>query len=714
MTGINPFENNIVHEPRAIEKSLTGLNDVPLNQLLHQFARLESDSKPRRIRAGHAQFVISPQPGYGKSHLIGRLFKKLNQRATRIYLLPFQDASACWKTILLKIVQEMSFPDSASVQSADTDAPTQLEAFAHGIIIHLLMDAVACGGMRSNPDTLAFMCNRPFQEIRRNRSWLAWLRHNEHQFKLQLSKQAARYGFELNVSAYSWLSVLLMCAFPLQYELKAACLDWLKGGSLDVNEARRIGVRPADIPNAEMSLGETSQLCLQRIADFCQLAGFFRPFLFCFDQTEIFSRNAEGAKEFGAVIMTLADWPNQMTLVTANQTPWSAGIRPHWHDAQLQRLSQPIELEALNRDQALELIEQRFEGLDMDHAKHRFSGDYQWMDELNPTSGSEMGIRTFLDDCNKRWLSLAGETPLPVTIEALYNKNIQKIKAEPKRLVFDPDILRWLVRDAANGADGIVSANYYVSPKGYVTLMWRMNGQTRYFGFESGSHWRRWQAIAWEAVRLCRGASNARVVFFRSPELDPIPGAWKIADQIQTACRTCLHIMVLTRSELAELYAGYDLYLEAESGDIPFQANEVLVFLRDALAPFWQKIQTSTNPPAPHGDRNPEQSPDRIQDRVQAQIVRVPPSPGHSQHSGNPLQGPINVCTRDYERGRKAHGIPVGVFTQNSHLPKGFAVFSGATGFGEQFNPDHKAPAAHLFDNGAVDSSQAGQKIGSL
>lgn len=604
--NINPFENNIVHAPREIEKAVRGLNDAPLNELLQQFARLESGPRPLKTISGHARFVVSPQPGYGKSHLIGRLFQKLSSRATCIYLLPFQDAGGCWKTILLKMMQELSFPDNVPSSAMPVEAPTQLEALAHGIVLHLLTSAVAGKRMSVSKNTLKHLPTRPYQEIRQNQRWLTWVNTNRNHFKEELIRQTKQHGLTLKASPYSWMSVWLTYAYSTQSELKETCLDWLKGGSLDPEEARQIGIRPADLPSPEMSSREANQLCEQRIADLCHLAGFFRPFLFCFDQTELFSKTVEGAQAFGAVVMTLTDWPNQMTVVTTNQMPWSA-IKVHWQDAELHRLGPPIELEALNRAQALELIVQRFEGLELGDLPARFTGDGHWLMELLGGAGHEMGIRTFLDECSKRWRSLTGDEPPPaLTITALYNKSIQKIKADPKRLVFDPDTLRWLVYNGIRNLNGI-SAEKYVSSSGYVTLRWRWNDHLRYFGFESGSNWKRWQAIMREAQRLCSGEPEARVVFFRTPELPPIPGNWSIAPQIQAACRTCLQIMTLSRNELLALYAAYDLYLEAESGDIPFEAGAVLSFLQETLAPFWQKIRKPLPAPAAVG-KNPNQA----------------------------------------------------------------------------------------------------------
>jgi hypothetical protein len=89
---VNPFEDDVVTEPRRISFSVEGLNDKPLEQLIARFRELTEGELPRwQIAAQKAQLVVSPDRGYGKSHLLGRLFKRLGEEATLIYLRPFQD-----------------------------------------------------------------------------------------------------------------------------------------------------------------------------------------------------------------------------------------------------------------------------------------------------------------------------------------------------------------------------------------------------------------------------------------------------------------------------------------------------------------------------------------------------------------------------------------------------------------------------------------------
>jgi hypothetical protein len=47
--------------------------------------------------------------------------------------------------------------------------------------------------------------------------------------------------------------------------------------------------------------------------------------------------------------------------------------------------------------------------------------------------------------------------------------------------------------------------------------------QRTLFGFESGAHWKRWQATAREAAR-CFGEDGAKSVFLPTAELNPTPG----------------------------------------------------------------------------------------------------------------------------------------------------------------------------------------------
>jgi len=74
---VNPFDKDIVHQPRDNPPSVESLNqEYWIGCWVHL---LSPDSGP--IGERQTELVLSPAPGYGKSHLIGRLFEALSERA---------------------------------------------------------------------------------------------------------------------------------------------------------------------------------------------------------------------------------------------------------------------------------------------------------------------------------------------------------------------------------------------------------------------------------------------------------------------------------------------------------------------------------------------------------------------------------------------------------------------------------------------------------
>ncbi len=588
---INPFgKDSVSGFPRNIEKPVPGLNDEPLESLLWQFEKLEKNSLPRKDMLDKAQFVMSLAAGFGKSHLIGRLFDKLRGRATLVYLSPFEDASTCWKTILLKMVQELKFPDT---EDAGNEGPTQIEAFAHGILIHLTVNAIENGAISSDikRSMIQALQKITVEELKNQEKWLDWIRSNFNGLIQQFVQQLQRRGINLNASPLSWLRVLFTYTyFPSDIELRETCMDWLQGGCIDSDDAKRIGIRLKDIPNADISISVFNETCKHRILDFCKLAGFFRPFVFCFDQIENYGKDVTLVKAMGSVIQVLVDEiHNQMTVVTANYPLWSEQIKPFLEPAYQDRLSLPLELEGLNKHQAMELIVQRLKCWRLENEKDCFIGDGNWLNELFIV---ELGIRDFLKLCSGRWKELKGQSSKQLTIAEYYKKSVEEVKTQPNHLVFDPSTLYWLARKVAEGLPDI-SVEEYKSQKGYFTLLWKSEDRQIFFGFESGSNSSRWQAIVREAEIHYSANNETKIVFFRTSELPEIPAQkWKkIGPVIEKAEQQYLHIIRLKKSEMPVLYAARTLYVDAKEGNIRFQPQEVLEFIRGQLKSFWERIR---------------------------------------------------------------------------------------------------------------------------
>ena len=206
--AVNPFDDDVVKEPRDIPVSVLGLNDAPLHTVLQTFGKLEDGRKQGdQIGAGKAQLVISPERGYGKSHFLGRLFETLDRRATRIYLRPFQDPQRCWHSILLQTVQELERTESPGLETESN--PTQIGTFANGVISGLTVLRI---DDKSEP-------------------WFKWIR-NVFKSRKDLHKLAAKLRAHipnLNGRHEAWLRILYGYAFSPEDDWKrTVAVKWIR------------------------------------------------------------------------------------------------------------------------------------------------------------------------------------------------------------------------------------------------------------------------------------------------------------------------------------------------------------------------------------------------------------------------------------------------------------------------------------------------------
>lgn len=601
MIEINPFDDLIVNEPRQREPAVTGLNEKPLQALLAQFQRLAEGAPPHPPRRlPHAQLITSIQPGFGKSHLIGRLFKSLHERATLIYVRPFQNPALAFQSLMATAVKEMNFPDRMDADAWRPSEPTQMDELACSVLAHLLADLIddqsQVEALRSDPVNA-------FGQGLETDVWGKWMHDHFRENRAAFEQALTRRHIELN--SPEWLRVLFAYAFKYpDREIRQAALDWITGLPLSVEQGELLGLRPAELLAAESpaeALNEASRL---RLIDLCRLASFYRPFVFCFDQTESYGHAPALARSFGMVVASLVnDAHNHLTLVTSNQAPWKDSIAAFFEDADRQRIAHPpLVLSGLTRAQGEELIRLRLEGCDAREMLGPMLAD-EWLGREFRTAQDHRATRRFLQMCKERWEELRHRPKAPpVKLEQMYEERRLKLLADPKRLLLDADALEWLVKQCANGLPNVT----IYQGAGYFTVGWQTSAIRVLFGFEAGSNWKRWTAIARHAQDRAAKNPPLKVVLFRDSTQMRIPDPeWKVAGEINAAKQECMHVIVLSREDLAALYAGYDLYSEALGGDIsPHSAQDVLTFLQRIFAPWWQRftgpIDGQIEPPRPN------------------------------------------------------------------------------------------------------------------
>src|SRR5262249_19553697 len=145
-----------------------------------------------------------------------------------------------------------------------------------------------------------------------------------------------------------------------------------------------------------------------------------------------------------------------------------------------------------------------------------------------------IGPRRLLVQAAQRFRSRTAtprEPPPPITIEQLFQTEINNVRAKPGLQQYSQDCLMWFAEALAEGYDGVVIGR----PRHkYFSVQWRWSDRAIYFAFEAGHNNARWRAIANEATRLAADAiGSAASIVFRTPDLKPIPmPSWKAARQV--------------------------------------------------------------------------------------------------------------------------------------------------------------------------------------
>ncbi len=623
---INPFTDDVVTEPRAVSFSVAGLNEKPIELISAVFEKLDKEKLPRaQIKAEKAQLVVSPDRGYGKSHLLGRLFQFLGERATQIYLRPFQDSQKAWNSILLTTIQELERPNQHGIHDE-----SQLEAFAMGVVAHLAADFLTDAGNANDAGlqlAVDYLRDHPLKALGRSRpnevliDWIKSCLESE----VALSKLAGllrRRGVVVHGKEKAWLKVLAGYAFAESDSVERdAALKWLRAEPLETEEVEALKLTTADNDApSDSSAQEINDLSLRRLTGLCVLSSYYRPFLFCFDQTEFYGSDKTLVGALGRCVETLhAAIPNQLTVVTTNANNWLVEIRPFLESGHQNRFSEPINIEGINSDQARELIVRRLTDFQISSAAVSEFVDADWLAghfEVQP----QLGVRDLLMKAAERFRVLAKSTTASrakASIAELFAVETNNVSAKRALHQYNQDCLMWFVQVLAQGYDGVSVER----PKErYFSVQWDWTDRSVYFAFEGGDHHARWGAIAREAMTMRnRSSKKIKSIVFRSPDLKPIPRqTWGRAKQeIANAIGNGFNIVSLDLLEVCELHAGRELYSNALQGNLDHAAPEVLKWLKTKFAPWLKKYScveaesnfSSTSPPSSKRDASASDDP---------------------------------------------------------------------------------------------------------
>lgn len=625
---VNPFGENIVGEPRRIEAPVTGLNDDALEKLTNAFEVLTESSLPRVNRqAPRAPLVTSMEPGYGKSHLLGRLFRKLEHRATLIYVRPFQDPSSRWRSLLDRMVMELGYPDRADAVACGPGELSQLDVFARHVLAFLLVPLVERNEIkaRDKAKTIAYLKEQP-NEVFQNPQRVDWLKKNFQTLLGRLGPVLQQLGVHLHGGGTAWLKILLAYACePASSLLRNACLDWIKYQPLEEEEAKQLSLRRAELPDFDLPHDQRNDKCSERIFDLLKLASFYRPFVLCFDQTELYENLPDLAKVLGQLIRNLGTvGENVLIVVTANKQVWESKISANFEHADKHFIAPPIFMQGINRVQAQELASNRLRTWRVNDNEIQAFLDANWLDKLFEMK-REMSARGFINEGFQRWEGGTEPRP-PADLTEVYRTYRAKLLHAPKSLMYDAGVLQWVFQEVFEGEAGL-KIERFKSTKGYLSLRWVRDGMRVYFGFEEGDHFKRWEAILNEAKRYYshdqRNHITSRSAFFRVHGQKLIPGQnWKIRPEFEAA-RHALATFHLDQKEVASLYAAHDLYADVAQGNQPFTKEETRRFLVKELHGWIGRIISGSRPTVLAHDE-PKKLPPELIDTLRSLVSTNP------------------------------------------------------------------------------------------
>jgi hypothetical protein len=533
--------------------------------------------------------------------LLGRLFQSLGERATLIYLRPFQDPERIWSSILLATVQELGRPDKSGQRAA-----TQLEAFAAGVLAHVAADFITGRGLDKQETikrAIGHLRDHPLEVFARRNSSVAlfdWLRARlENPSDLvQLAQLLADRELLLDEREKAWLKVLAGYALGDVSSLaRDASLCWLRGEPLESDQAKALNLTAAENDGyGDATASEVNDLCRKRLHDLCMLASYYRPFVFCFDQTEFYGGDARLVHALGNSIEQLFIFPNNLTVITSNANNWLNDILPHMSAPDRDRVSSPIELEGINQRQAAQLISERLREVQAENSASVNFSATDWLSSVFSGQRS-IGVRRLLQEAARRFnLTDDSQITAPKSMTEAFDMEINQVRAKPSLHQYSQDCLIWFAETMARGFDGVRVTR---QKRKYFAIHWVWQDRSISFAFEAGHHNARWRAIATEAINLAAVSSPSASVVFRTPDLRAIPGVnWSAARQmIDDAEKQGLRILNLTIDEVCELHAAREFYSNALQGNIDFKPHEVLAFLRERFAAWFGRISNLCHGP---------------------------------------------------------------------------------------------------------------------
>lgn len=313
--NINPFDSttftpgNFWKETQNEDQEVASIHQEVIDSIEQTLDALMRDHRTRTL-------MLLGDSGSGKSHLLGRLKRRLNNKACFAYVGPWPDSQFIWRHVLRQTVDSL-------LEVPEGQSDPQLICWLQGL--EILKDkgiAKRLLGERS-----------------------VFVRDLYASFPSGLYRAKEFFGVLYDL---------------LNPELRMTAYDWLRGEDLDEEDLKLLRVkRSVDSEDAAQKM----------LANFGRIAGSTQPIVICFDNLDNIPKLPNGKPDLQALFNVNSTIHNEklsnfLILVSIITSNWRKSKEPISH-ADRARINEQLTLRNINLDQAAALWSSRLHPLHM-------------------------------------------------------------------------------------------------------------------------------------------------------------------------------------------------------------------------------------------------------------------------------------------------------------------------------------------------------------
>jgi hypothetical protein len=300
--SINPFDpatfkpGNFWQEAQNPAQEVTTIHQEVVTEIEDLLAQVRRDRISRTL-------LLAGDSGSGKSYLLGRLKRRLNDKAFFAYIGPWADSQYLWRHVLRNTVDSL-------VHAPEGRAESQLLLW-----------------LKSLPSL-------------KERSLLKWVRGERSAFIREL-----RASFPAGIyNAKEFFGVLYDLTNP---DLRPLACDWLRGDDLDEEDLSALKVK------ASIDSEDAAQKILM---NFGRISGSTQPIVLCFDNLDNIPKQADGRPDLQALFNVNSTVHNEnlnnfvilISIITGTWREHRTLLQP----ADQARINQTLQLKAIHLEQA--------------------------------------------------------------------------------------------------------------------------------------------------------------------------------------------------------------------------------------------------------------------------------------------------------------------------------------------------------------------------